>query len=114
MINYTLIGWTAICIVSMLLVIRFWKVGIVSNSIPVKRLEYYYKRFALRRKFKKAESMLMWHTFGLSFFDMAGARKLGIRQYGCLVEQHFSEHKWLNAQYQAYFSERLDIASPVT
>lgn len=112
MINYALIGWTAICIVSMLVVIRVWKVGIVSNSIPVKRLEYYYKRFAFRRKFKKAESMLMWHTFGLSFFDMAGARKLGLQQYNCLIDQHLAEHRWLNKQYQLYFKDTLDITIP--
>lgn len=114
MINYALIGWVAVCIVSMLLVIRFWKVGCISNSIPVKRAEYYYKRSVLRRKFKKAENMLMWHTFGMSFFDMAAARKLGIRQYSCLIDRYYSEHKWLNAQYQSHFSKRLDITSPVT
>lgn len=109
MINYTLVGWTAICLIVALLIIRYWKVGIISGSTLVKQTEYYYKRFRVRREFKNAESMVMWHTFGLSFFDMAGSQKLALRQYGCLVEQYIIENKWLIAEYQPYFRETLSI-----
>lgn len=111
MINYTLIGWTAICIISMLLVIRFWKVGIVSNSIPVKRLEYYYRLWRLRRTFSKEESMILWSTFAFSFLDMCAAQRVGSCRYSRLVDRYVSDHCALNRAYARYFKKPLRITA---
>lgn len=112
MIDYKLIGLTALSIILLLLVIRYWRVGCIVNSVWVNQLKYYYKRYKLRRWFSKREDRIAWSSLWVSLTHYQKGLDLGSKLYIELVEAYRFAHKSLNSKYQPYFKHRLDIVVP--